>query len=371
MRYSALILTLAFLPAISVAQAPLPPRAEPVHATSANDGIVAAFQRSQLVGLSDDHGLAQEEDFYVSLISDPRFAKEVGNVVVEFGNASQQQTIDRYVNGESTPYAELRKVWGDTSYVGWFPTVTALGYLNFYAAVRAVNAKLPVGNRIHVWLGGQPVDWSKIRTKEDLSTAVSGQVDRFAADLIEREIVGRHKKALLLYGTFHFYDKGELAELIRQHDPASLFVITPYTGFADWSCSQRFESRATDWPFPALVDAHQLTKEPQALDTSCKVLDASGFAQMTEAHKAQIRTDMESQTSVLVGNALLYLARAQMLTKSPLSPDLYLDPEFRKENDRRAALMGGAPDPWPTVTDNPMSPRPRRDYGPHSGVLAK
>ena len=323
------------------------------------------------MGLSDDHGLAQEEDFYVSLIRDPRFAREVGNVVVEFGNASQQQTIDRYVKGEDLPYAELRKVWGDTSYVGWFPTVTALGYLNFYAAVRAVNAKLPVGARIHVWLGGQPVDWSKIKTKEDLAKAVSGQADQFTADLIEREILGKHKKALLLYGTFHFYDKGELAELIRQRDPGSLFVITPYTGFADWSCSQHFESQAMDWPVPALVEAHQLSVRPQTPGTSCKVLDASGFAQMTGAHRAQIRTDMESQKSVLVGDAMLYLARAEMLTKSSLSPDLYLDPEFRKENDRRAALMGGEPDSWPTVTDNLMSPQFRRDYGSHSGVLAK
>ena len=52
-----------------------------------------------------------------------------------------------------------------------------------------------------------------------------------------------------------------------------------------------------------------------------KLLDASGFAQMTEAHKAQTRTDMESQTSVLVGSAMLYLARAQMLTK-PLSTSI-------------------------------------------------
>ncbi len=164
------------------------------------------------MGLGDDHALAQEEDFYVSLVSDPRFAREVGNVVVEFGNASQQQTIDRYVNGEDMSYAALRKVWADTSYVGWFPTVTALGYLNFYAAVRAINATVPVADRIHVWLGGKPVDWSKIKTKEDLLKAISGQADLYTADLIEQQILSRHKRALLIYGTFHIYDKGSLAE---------------------------------------------------------------------------------------------------------------------------------------------------------------
>ncbi len=239
------------------------------------------------------------------------------------------------------PYAELRKVWGDTSYVGWFPTVTALGYLNFYAAVRAVNVNLPVNDRIHVWLGGKPVDWSKIKTKEDVSKVLGGQADLYTADLIGKQILNRHKRALLIYGAFHFYDKGSLAEFIRQRYPGSLFVITLYTGFADRSCSERFETRAANWPLPALLGAGQPNQ--QAPDASCKMLDVSGFAEMTEAQRAKIRSDMESQTSVLIGNALLYLAPARTLTKSPLSPDLYLDPEFRKENDRRAALLGGLP----------------------------
>ena len=317
------------------------------------------------MGLGDDHAFAQEEDFYVSLITDPRFAKEVGNVVVEFGNASQQQTIDRYVNGEDIPYIKLRKAWGDTSYVGWFPTVTAMGYLNFYATVRAVNLKLPVEDHIHVWLGGKPIGWSTIRTKEDLSKVVGGPADRYAADLIEEQILEKSRKALIIYGTFHFYDKGSLAELLRQRHPGTLFVITPYTGFADRSCSNTFELKAVKWPVPALAAVHGNELDEPMRDAGCHILDASNFADMTEAQKAKIRSDMESQTAVLTGDSLLFLGRGEALTKSPLSPDLYLDPEFRKENDRRAALFGGMPDPWPTVKDNPMSPQFLRDYGGH------
>jgi hypothetical protein len=92
---------------------------------------------------------------------------------------------------------------------------------------------------------------------------------------------------------------------------------------------------------------------------------------MTEAEKAKVRSEMESQTSALAGNSVLYLGPAWALTKSPLSPDLYLDPEFRKENDRRAALVGGMPDPWPTVKDNPMTPQFLRDYGGHPNSPAK
>jgi len=111
-RYPDLLLLLVSFPAIAVSQAPEPSIQFALTATPAIDGVLAAFRNKALVGLSDRHGLAQEEDFYVSLIGDPRFAKQVRNIVAEFGNASQQQTIDRYVNGEDIPYVELRKVWG-------------------------------------------------------------------------------------------------------------------------------------------------------------------------------------------------------------------------------------------------------------------
>ena len=60
------------------------------------------------------HGLA-EMDFYAAVVRDPRFAREVRNVVVEFGASGQQQVIDRYLAGETVPYGELRKVWSRMS----------------------------------------------------------------------------------------------------------------------------------------------------------------------------------------------------------------------------------------------------------------
>src|SRR5882762_10434228 len=79
--------------------------------TPAADGIFDVFKTHPLVGLGEWHGLAQMLDFYVVLLRDPRFAKDVGDIVLEVGDAAQQGVIDRYVNGETVPYAELRKVW--------------------------------------------------------------------------------------------------------------------------------------------------------------------------------------------------------------------------------------------------------------------
>jgi hypothetical protein len=71
-------------------------------------GILDAFASRPIVALGDVHGLAQELDLYAAAVRDPRFASEVGNLVVEFGSASQQATLDRYLAGETVPYAEAR-----------------------------------------------------------------------------------------------------------------------------------------------------------------------------------------------------------------------------------------------------------------------
>jgi hypothetical protein len=46
------------------------------------DGIFEAFVTRPLVALGDRHGLTQGFIFYENLVRDPRFARDVGNVVV-------------------------------------------------------------------------------------------------------------------------------------------------------------------------------------------------------------------------------------------------------------------------------------------------
>ena len=179
---------------LDAAAAPNPPIVSP-----ATDGIFAAFKTHPLVGLGELHGLAQELDFYVTLLRDPRFAAEVGNIVVEVGDAAQQAVIDRYVNGEDVPYAELRKVRPTR----WAASHRHLLADQSYSTIREVNAKLPPDKRIKVWLGEPPIDWTQIKTKEDF-TPLEKQRDSHPVELVAREILARNKKALMIYGTGHF-----------------------------------------------------------------------------------------------------------------------------------------------------------------------
>jgi hypothetical protein len=325
--------------------------------TTATAGVLTAFQTHPLVGLGDHHRMAQELDFYAALIHDPRFAKDVGNVVVEFGDAAQQQTIDRYLGGKDVGYEELRRVWADT--VGWIPTVVALGYINFYAEVRAVNLELPPEQRIHVWLGDPPVDWSKIKNGSDLEHMPDR--DLYAADLIDSQILTKGKKALVIFGTFHFYGQGSLKELVEQQHPGSFFVINPYIGFIEESCSDTFEQGTSAWPTPAIVSPVRGTVLATKMRSpGCHVFSRP-TAKMTGAQNAQAAID-EEQISGVDGDALLYLGNARNLTWSPFSPDMYLDESFWKEISRRIRIHGGDAIRWPAVGDNPMSPRYVRQY---------
>jgi hypothetical protein len=307
----------------------------------AADGIFAAFKTHPLVGLGELHGLAQELDFYVTLLRDPRFAAEVGNIVVEVGDAAQQAVIDRYVNGEDVPYTELRKVWSDT--VGWYPTVTYAGSINIYSTIREVNAKLPPDKRIKVWLGEPPIDWTVIKAKDDFA-ALEKLRDSHPAELVTREILAKNKKALMIYGTGHFgiyRNLLNLRSLLDTSHPGALFVISPYTGYAQADCAARFEPHLKGWAAPSLVGPVKgSTLEADIWREGCNVFtkppELGG-----EAFEASGRNNLG-----LTSDALLYLGPRKSLVFGPRALDIILDQEYRAEMNRRMILR----------TDQPLGP---------------
>jgi hypothetical protein len=368
-----LLLQEAFPPetssAVAASQSPQSPTSPPPIVCSAADGIFAIFQSHPLIGLGDYHGLAQEEDFFTALIRDKRFAENVGNVVVEFGDAAQQNTLDRYLAGEDVPYDQLRRVWSDV--VGWTPTVTAMGYINFYAQVRALNLGLPTEHRIHVWLGDPPVDWSQIKTKEDLSPSLNDR-NRYPAEIIKTQILAKNKKALVIYGDFHLHGSGSLRDQVDSIRPSAFFVLTPYTGYDEGLCSRCFEQTARNWPQPALAtSAGETNLEYALLAQGCNVMSWAAIspANATETEKAKAIADMKERLSGGTADALLYLGPAASLTRSPEFPDLYLDLKFRSEIDRRMFIETGTH--LPPATLSPVSPQYFYVYGDVNGGASK
>jgi hypothetical protein len=336
------------LVALAVATFAYPPIAQAAEpkVTPAIDGVLAAFDDHPIVALGDAHSVAEEGAFYAALVLDPRFADKVGNLVVEFGGAAHQDIIDRYVNGEAVSYEELRSVWTDV--VGWVPTVTASEYPAVFAAVRAANASRPAAKRIRVWLGEPPIDWAKIHTRKDLSDPALDRTD-YPVRIIEREILAKGKKALVIYGAAHFRQNGAIDRRVEEKYPNSFFVIFPhFLGFEEATCERDVEANFSAWPIPALATPIRGTTLAAVLrPKGCTRLGAypSLGAHPTPELIAQ-RAASDEPNSGVPGDALLYLGPASSLMVSPRLQDLYLDLDYFREISRRTEIMTGQPLDW-------------------------
>lgn len=349
-------------------------------ATPALDGIFAAFQTHPLVGIADAHTLAQELDFYAALIRDPRFATEVGNVVVEFGGAAHQDIIDQYVAGKAVTYTDLRKVWTDV--VGWTPTVTGLGYMNFFAQVRERNRGLAPERQIHVWLGEPAIDWTRIQTRQDWQR-IAGYRDMYPAELIRQQILAKNKKSLVIYGGGHFGAPEQTAKAleedraamekrlgapqplqlglqtpVEQAYPKAFFIVTPYTGYSSDQCTRGFERDFSDWKSPALIGPIQGTALESALRRPGCTTDPRPSG--TSAGDEEIFAKRQAKLVGLGSDALLYLGPVKTLTRTPTNPDLYLDTDYRSEVSRHFEILSGRPLGPAKIEDFPASPRPWR-----------
>src|SRR5262245_51978996 len=99
------------------------------------------------------------------------------------------------------PFREVQKVWRNTSQ----PPCGRSGFYELLVPlVRAINRKLPREKALRVLAADPPIDWDRIQTAEDLRQAVrSLRRDTSIASVIEKEVLAKHRKALMLMGTLH------------------------------------------------------------------------------------------------------------------------------------------------------------------------
>ncbi len=221
-------------------QSTKPTGSEPVP-EAAIPAILAAFDKYEVVAMPEDHGLKDLDDFIFALIRNPAFPDKVNDVVVECGNSLYQPLLDRYIAGEDVPLMEARKVWRIPPLCsGW-----GSGFFEqLYPLLRAINQKLPPQKRLRVLTGGLPIDPEKVKSFEDILKL--GPRDAHIASIMEKEVLSKHRKALVLFGTFHLLHMSEVrASAVSRYEkdyPDVTFVISELTGsdaevwaaFANW-----------------------------------------------------------------------------------------------------------------------------------------
>ena len=304
-------------------------------------GILEMFKTHDVVALSEgSHGNEQGHAFRLALIRDPRFAATVNDIVVEFGNALYQDVIDRFVQGEPVAYEQLRKVWQDTTQRGtvWDRPI----YEAFYRAVREVNSTLPIERRLRVLLGDPPIDW------QDPQGRGTRRTDDFPVSVIQREVIGKKRRALVIYGGMHLIRKrtpflppsdpalAPMAAMVTQLQEGSIvaqldrlgarvFVVTTSTDF-DISTLQ---ADIVNWARPSLAF---IRGTPLGLESSVTYYAQTkpvirGRGGISETLQPDVAAAPPMQEVV---DAILYLGPPSAITHSRLLPELCADPAYVK-----------------------------------------
>jgi hypothetical protein len=213
------------------------------------NAILEAFRDYRIVGIGDAHGNRLGEAFQLSLLRDPRLPSVVQDIVMESGNSRHQAVADRYIHGEDVPRETLQRIWLDTTQ----QQAASLDIPPLFAAVREVNASLPAERRLRVWLAEPPIDWERVKTQDELRAWEADPAfdrDAFGAALVQREVLAKDRRALLLYGAGHLFRRVRSQSVVTVLEKETR-VFTVWTN-AGTELSALQPDVAT-WPAPSLT----------------------------------------------------------------------------------------------------------------------
>jgi len=147
--------------------------------------------------------------------------------------------------------------------------------------------------------------------------------DANIALVMEKEVLSKHRKALMLFGTFHLFHKNKIApkgleSAVRRYEtdyPGVTMVIGTAMIF-DLSTAPpaegELEARMAPWPVPSLIR--------QIKGTWLMDINKYFFSEMVDAY--------------------LYLGPADLLLSEPRPAEIFLNKEYMAELRRRAEIIG-------------------------------
>ena len=306
--------------------------------------IVDAFRTHPIVMLGHPHGNEQKHAFQLSLIRDSRFAAVVTDIVEECGNTKYQDVMDRFVRGEEVPYSELRQAWENT--ISGNTNCDLPMYEEFFRAVREVNLSLPPARKIRVLLGDVPIDWANVRTFGDIEKWEEERSPH-TTGVIQREVLAKGRRALVLYGEMHAQRKDErfnyasadrIVARLERDGVTKVFNIWPAIGVGKPDLNT-LQADVTGWKIPSL-----------AITRGSVFGTADFLAYYTPDFRVSIKDGqptplprgawapmrMEDQF-----NAVLYLGPASAMTFQRLSRERCAEASYMAMRTQRMALLPG------------------------------
>lgn len=317
-------------------QQQIKPRGSKPIPEAAIPAILTAFDKYEVVAMPEDHGLKDLDDLIFALIRNPAFPDKVNDVVVECGNSLYQPLLDRYIAGEDVPLTEAHKVWRIPPLCsGW-----GSGFFEqLYPLLRAINQKLPPQKRLRVLTGGLPIDPEKVKSFQDILKL--GPRDAHIASIMEKEVLSKHRKALMLFGTFHLLHMTEVrASAVSMYEkdyPDVTFVISELIA-ADAEVS----AALANWPNPSVARAKGTWLG--ALDLGHFLPPATRIDEKDCSVHNEFPKHLQKPMEDLV-DALLYLGPKDLALKEQFPAYIVLDADYMAEARRGGSLGPGGGTP--------------------------
>jgi hypothetical protein len=175
------------------------------HYLSPKDYVVQKFADHDIVMLSEDHHIKENLLLVQRLVPD-LYKNGVYNIGMEFGASEDQARLDSLVNAPRYDENVARQMMFDYN-CGW----AFKEYMDVYRAAWQLNHSLPKGAKkfrvvnlsyIYNWKGFT----GKQRTPENMQRVFyRGNTEVYRTGIVEKEIISRGEKILILTGTIHAF----------------------------------------------------------------------------------------------------------------------------------------------------------------------
>jgi hypothetical protein len=248
----------------------------------------------------------------------------VNDVVVECGNSRYQSVLDQYIAGENVPLIEVEKTWRETT--GPHMCSVSSFYAQLFPLIRRINHGMPSGRRLRVLAADPPIDWTAITDRAGWTRFFTVRDSNIAA-VMEREVLSKHRKALMLFGDAH---------LAHGLTPAAAAAVRQVPGgFAVASAVGRYEER-----YPGLTFTIELY--------GCGAMTRWGAASDSWRVPSLLRTRgtrlAGPPNSPFPGpDGILYLGPPELLLYELRPAFPFFDDSLIAELHRRAAVMPANP----------------------------
>jgi hypothetical protein len=179
------------------------------------------------------------------------------------------------------------------------------------------------------------MDWDQIKSFQDILKL--GPRDAAIASVMEKEVLAKHRKALMLFGTFHLFHmsgvRASAVSMYEQNYPDVTYVISEL-----FTASPEVTAPFANWPSPSIArakgtwvgnsDFGQFFPPPTQIDEKdCSV------------HQETPKTLQKPMADLV--DAFLYLGPKELALKEQLPAYVLLDAEYMAEIRRRESLGPG------------------------------